>query len=112
MEKKLIAREKKLDQVMAEFRSLSELRHRNLVKFECSYRDEICFYMISELVPGGELFEHISKMGPLATTSVRYAAFELLSVLEYMHTQGYLHRDVKPEVSWGWNLPDPCVARD
>lgn len=105
IEKRLVNREKKLDQVMAESRTLKKLTHPNIVQFISSFRDRKdqnndensgFFYIIMESLDGGELLQLIRQFGALDPDTVRFITAEMVSALEHMHGQGFVHRDVKP----------------
>jgi two-component system sensor kinase len=52
-------------------------------------------YLVQPLVPGITLQERLTR-GPLSVTSSLKVAIDILSVLQYAHDNGVLHRDVKP----------------
>ena len=84
---------------ITEVKTISQLRHRNLVKLigRCHERDE--FLLVYEFMPNGSLDYHLfGKRSPL-TWVVRYKiALGLGSALLYLHEeweQCVLHRDIK-----------------
>lgn len=50
--------------------------------------------MVMEFCPGGELFTTIKKQpgGHLNEEQVRFYASEVVLVLEYIHSKGYIYR--------------------
>ena len=52
-------------------------------------------YLVFELMKNFDLYDLISYTGPLPETVARPFFLKLLSAVEYLHTQGYLHRDIK-----------------
>lgn len=84
---------------ITEVKTISQLKHRNLVKLigRCHERDE--FLLVYEFMPNGSLDYHLfGKRSPL-TWVVRYKiALGLGSALLYLHEeweQCVLHRDIK-----------------
>ncbi len=49
-----------------------------------------------DLAPNGELFTVIKREGFLKSDVARFAAAEIVNILEYMHGKGIAHRDLKP----------------
>jgi eukaryotic-like serine/threonine-protein kinase len=77
----------------AEFRSLVDLVHPNLVQLhELFIDDERCFFTM-ELVRGMDLLGHIERQDPQA---LRECGRQLALALAAVHRAGKLHRDVKP----------------
>jgi len=54
-------------------------------------------YIVSELVPGGELFDYVANSGPFNERIARYYAKQLIQAIHYIHTRGFAHRDLKTE---------------
>lgn len=53
--------------------------------------------MVLDYCAGGELFHHLDRRGPFSEVDTRFYICEILLGLEYLHTQGILYRDLKPE---------------
>ena len=83
--------------VFTEKTILASLRHPLVVDFHGTCQDEKKLYLVMECVQGGELLSFLSKRGALTTTEARFYAAEVTSVLTYLHSQGIIYRDLKPE---------------
>jgi serine/threonine protein kinase, bacterial len=55
------------------------------------------FYLVQEWVDGDTLGAIARQKGKLSEAEVRQILVALLSVFDYVHSQGIIHRDVKPE---------------
>jgi serine/threonine protein kinase len=53
--------------------------------------------IVTELAPGGELFDSIIKAGNFTEVQARYVIAQLLNALVHLHSRGVVHRDLKPE---------------
>ena len=54
-------------------------------------------YLVTEYVNGGELYFHLAKGGPFNEDQARFYGAEIISALEYLHTNAIIHRDIKLE---------------
>jgi len=50
-----------------------------------------------EYINGGDMFFHIRKAKYFANERARYYAAELVLAIEFMHFNGVIYRDLKPE---------------
>ena len=59
--------------------------------------DETNFYIVSELMRGGDLSDYIEQNDKLSESQAASVIKQTLSAVNYMHQQKFLHRDLKPE---------------
>ena len=82
---------------------LRRLDHPNIVASHDVYEYENEIQMVMECCEGGELYDAIQNsrtrnfLESNGEQSVAYIVKQLLSALEYIHSRGVVHRDVKPE---------------
>ncbi|QDZ40510.1 serine/threonine protein kinase [Euhalothece natronophila Z-M001] len=55
------------------------------------------FYLVQEYIEGLTLTEQVEKSGVLSEKQVTKILISLLKVLDYVHSQHIIHRDVKPD---------------
>jgi serine/threonine protein kinase len=80
----------------AEIKALMSLSHTLIVRLLSCMEDENYTYLVLELVPGEDLF-HAMRRKRLSREEVGRIAAQVLVVLEYIHSQGFVYRDLKPE---------------
>ena len=88
---------KNVERVMKERAILANARHPLIVDFYSTCQDLEKLYLVMEFVQGGELLSLLNKRGRLTTAEMRFYAAEVTSVLSYLHSQGIVYRDLKPE---------------
>ncbi|CBN74237.1 Myosin light chain kinase (MLCK) [Ectocarpus siliculosus] len=85
-------------EVIAEANIMRELDHPNLVSIYDFYQDDPkFFYMVLELMEGGELFDRIVQKQYYNEAEARDVCLTFLEAMKYTHGQGVVHRDLKPE---------------
>ncbi|MFB2969293.1 protein kinase [Aerosakkonema sp. BLCC-F183] len=55
------------------------------------------FYLVQEWIEGQTLTEKLQREVKLSESSVRDILINILPVIDYVHTQGIIHRDIKPD---------------
>src|SRR5579863_5826292 len=81
-----------------EARAVAKLRHPNIVEvFDVSDTDETEQYLVVELLRGTTLRKLLQARGALPPEVAAAIALELASALAHAHSNGVVHRDVKPE---------------
>nr|WP_263013062.1 serine/threonine-protein kinase [Ancylothrix sp. D3o] len=53
-------------------------------------------YLVQEFIEGESLAEELEQKGPFNETDIRVLLGDLLSVLEFVHSNSVIHRDIKP----------------
>jgi len=93
--------ERALTQMQAQFlqeaQVLAELRHSNMPRVTDHFEDEGNAYLVMDYVEGQRLDTIIEEEGALPPETILDWARELLEALKYCHTNGIIHRDVKPQ---------------
>lgn len=64
----------------------------NLIAF---YEDDTKFYLVMELMTGGELFQRIVQKSKYTESEARDLVRTLTMAVNYCHEQGVMHRDLK-----------------
>jgi calcium-dependent protein kinase len=67
------------------------------VKLYEFYTDVKYYYLVTELVEGGELFDEIQRRKNFNEETAAEIISQLLSAIIYCHERGIVHRDLKPE---------------
>ncbi|HIQ20257.1 MAG TPA: serine/threonine protein kinase [Planctomycetes bacterium] len=79
-----------------EVRAAGRLMHPNIVTaLDASHQDGI-WYLVMEYVDGQDLAELVRRRGPLAVEEAVDYVCQVARGLHYAHTQGIVHRDIKP----------------
>jgi serine/threonine-protein kinase len=72
------------------------LRSDQIPKLYAYFFENGQFYLVQEWIQGQTLTRIVEANGPLSETAVRDILVSLVSVLDYVHNEGIIHRDVKP----------------
>lgn len=80
-----------------EAENLSKLSHENIVKLQDFISAKGSALLRMEKVKGVCLAEKINKDGPFSEEEARNVMIQLISVLTYMHSKKWIHRDLKPD---------------
>ncbi len=76
---------------------LARLAHPNLVRVSDFFEEGGNAYLVMDFVEGQSLADLIRKQAALPEGQVLAWADQLLNALAYCHSQGVIHRDIKPQ---------------
>lgn len=70
---------------------------KNIVQFIDFQESSSYYYIIQELLNGGEIFNEIVKLTYLSEDLTRHISRQLGCAIKHLHSMGVVHRDIKPE---------------
>nr|AML76699.1 putative LOV domain-containing protein [Schlegelia parasitica] len=99
MDKGVMLNRNKVHRACAEREILDMLDHPFLPALYASFQTKTHICLITDYCPGGELFLLLDRQPTkvLKEDAVRFYAAEVIVALEYLHCQGIIYRDLKPE---------------
>jgi len=71
--------------------------HPNISGLRDMYEDSTHFYLILDLISGGEMFDHLSNDGAYSEADAARLVYEIASAMAFLHGVGVIHADLKPE---------------
>lgn len=98
LDKNQIVKENMVQNVMNEKKILTKLSHPLIVNLRYTFQDEYSLFMIVDFMRGGDLRYHLRYEKKFITLErVKFYVAQVALVLKYIHDQGYIHRDIKPD---------------
>ncbi|KAJ1450397.1 kinase-like domain-containing protein [Pelagophyceae sp. CCMP2097] len=90
-------RKGEIDALHAEVGILSKLSHPHIVQYFDFTQDRSHYYIVLEVVAGGELFDRIVQRVHYSEKEARDVVWVILDVVHHLHSKHIAHRDIKPE---------------
>lgn len=90
-------RKNDIERILAERNILIAVRNPFVVRFFYSFTCRDNLYLVMEYLNGGDLYSLLRKVGCLEEDVARIYIAELVLALEYLHSLGITHRDLKPD---------------
>jgi len=97
IQKHTIVTRKARQQILNEVNLLTQAQHPFIVKLTDTLQDPQCIYLVMEHLPGGDLFEYMTKCGALPESAAQFYIANVLCALEHLHDHQIIYRDLKPE---------------
>jgi serine/threonine-protein kinase len=85
-----------LDLFNREAKTLAKLDHAQIPKLLDYFEENQQFYLIQDFVFGKDLEKEVKRSGCYPETSAKKFLLSMLPVLQYIHSQKVIHRDIKP----------------
>ncbi|EAX84361.1 AGC family protein kinase [Trichomonas vaginalis G3] len=76
---------------------LLEISNPYVVTFYYSIISDKNLYLVTEFVPGGDLYSVLQMFGAFDEESAKIYLYQILQALKYIHGNGIIHRDLKPD---------------
>lgn len=83
--------------IMNEVAILKSLDHPNVLKLIDFFEESPNFFLVMELMEGGDLFDRIGEKMQYTEVDARQLALSLLRAVEHIHSHCVAHRDLKPQ---------------
>ncbi|XP_020866277.1 probable serine/threonine protein kinase IRE3 isoform X1 [Arabidopsis lyrata subsp. lyrata] len=90
-------RKNAVESILAERDILINARNPFVVRFFYSFTCSENLYLVMEYLNGGDFYSMLRKLGCLDETNARVYIAEVVLALEYLHSEGVVHRDLKPD---------------
>ena len=84
-------------EILNEINILRTMDHPGILKIFEFYSNQQSYSIVTELCPGGELFQQIIDKGPFTEKYSAYVMYQIFSAVNYCHKMHIVHRDLKPE---------------
>ncbi len=92
------ANQKILELFMREAEQLDLLKESQQIPDLLAYfKEQNYLYLAQDYVDGQDLLRELQQQGPFSEAKILDLFFDLLPVLEFIHSRGVIHRDLKPE---------------
>ncbi|KAN0015604.1 hypothetical protein ACTFIU_008343 [Dictyostelium citrinum] len=97
LKKSDMIKKNQLDHVKVERNILAYTSNPFVVKMYYSFQTKDYYYLVMEYLQGGDCFSLLQMLGSMDENMAKMIIAETVLALEYLHSHGIIHRDVKPD---------------
>ena len=97
LKKDFIKKNKQITHTKTEREILEKIDHPFIAKLYFAFQNKEKLYILTEYMPGGELFYHLHREEFFTEERTRFYICELLLAIGHLHTKNIIYRDLKPE---------------
>ncbi|CCF52233.1 hypothetical protein NDA11_004797 [Ustilago hordei] len=84
--------------ILKEVQIMRNLKHEGIVELISFSESREHYFLVLELMEGGELFHQIVKLTYFSESLARHVILQVAHAIRYLHEErGVVHRDIKPE---------------
>jgi len=84
--------------ILKEVQIMRGINHPNIIKLISFSESDEHYFLVLELMEGGELFHQIVKLTYFSEDLARHVILQVAQAIRYLHEErGVVHRDIKPE---------------
>ncbi|XP_062089252.1 serine/threonine-protein kinase AtPK2/AtPK19-like [Humulus lupulus] len=99
---KVIRKDKTLEKNHVEYMKterdiLTKVNHPFIVQLKYSFQTQYRLYLVLDFINGGHLGYHLYCQGLFREDLARFYTAEIVSAVSYLHENGIMHRDIKPQ---------------
>ncbi|XP_055838738.1 uncharacterized protein LOC129906825 isoform X2 [Episyrphus balteatus] len=89
--------EEYLAKTFREIAILKEMHHPHITRLYEVMESQTMIYLVTEHAAGGEIFDHLVENGRMKEPEAARVFTQLVSAVQYCHSKGVVHRDLKAE---------------
>lgn len=97
LEKTQVLKQNMIKYAVAERNILTTIQHPFIVSMHHAFQTPERLYLMMDYCPGGDLGIMLAKGGKIPEDLARIYCAEILLALQYLHEQGIVYRDLKPD---------------
>jgi serum/glucocorticoid-regulated kinase 2 len=86
-----------IESIINERKILSQINSPFVINLLAAFQTSSKVYLILPYIEGGELFVQLQRCGSFSEPRARLYICELVLAVEYLHSNGIIYRDIKPE---------------
>ncbi len=99
IDKKSFNDDKHLTMFRNEVGIMSSVQHANVVQLLETFEDSTYFYLVMEMISGGELFDMVSKIKKYSEQDASKAFGQIVKAIQHLQQHNVVHRDLVRRLS-------------